>query len=43
LFVADYSKRNEINEYSYPGGVLVNTIEGDPGGEFVGVTTGLSK
>jgi sugar lactone lactonase YvrE len=43
LFVADYSKRNEIDEYSYPAGVLVNTIEGDPGGEFVGVTTGLSK
>jgi hypothetical protein len=43
LFVADYSKRNRIEEYTYPEGVLVNTIEGDPGGNFVGVATGPAQ
>jgi sugar lactone lactonase YvrE len=43
LFVADYSERNEIDEYSYPQGELINTIAGDPGGNFVGVATGLLK
>ncbi|MGA8575581.1 MAG: hypothetical protein WB609_07860 [Candidatus Cybelea sp.] len=39
LFVADYSKRNQIDEYTYPAGRLIDTIEGDPGGNFVGVAT----
>lgn len=43
LFVADYSRRNRIDEYSYPGGALIDTIEGDPGGNFVGVATGPGR
>ena len=43
LFAADYSQRNQIDEYTYPEGVLINTIDGDPGGNFVGVATGPSK
>jgi sugar lactone lactonase YvrE len=43
LFVADYSQRNQIEEYTYPAGVLINTIDGDAGGNFVGVATGPSK
>ncbi len=43
LFVADYSQRNQIDEYTYPEGALINTIDGDAGGNFVGVATGFSK
>ncbi len=39
LFVADF-ERNEIEEYAYPAGTLVNTIPGEKGGAFVGVATG---
>ncbi|HEY2474021.1 MAG TPA: hypothetical protein VGI19_04385 [Candidatus Cybelea sp.] len=39
LFVADF-ERNQLEEYSYPAGVLVGTIPGEKGGEFVGVATG---
>ncbi|HEY1882572.1 MAG TPA: NHL repeat-containing protein [Candidatus Cybelea sp.] len=40
LFVADF-ERNEIEEYAYPAGTLVDTIAGEKGGAFVGVATGL--
>jgi sugar lactone lactonase YvrE len=43
LFVADYSQRDQIDEYTYPEGALINTIYGDAGGNFVGVATGPSK
>ncbi|MGB7046875.1 MAG: hypothetical protein WBD57_00970 [Candidatus Cybelea sp.] len=39
LFVADF-ERNEIEEYAYPAGTLLDTIPGEKGGAFVGVATG---
>lgn len=39
LFVADF-ERNEIEEYAYPSGTLIDTIAGEKGGAFVGVATG---
>lgn len=39
LFVADF-ERNEIEEYAYPSGALIDTIPGEKGGAFVGVATG---
>jgi DNA-binding beta-propeller fold protein YncE len=39
LFVADF-ERNEIEEYGYPDGTLLDTIPGEKGGAFVGVATG---